>query len=517
MRERNPVSPVALIILDGFGLAPEGPGNAVTLADTPNFDRYWRDCPHTQLAASGLAVGLPEGQIGNSEVGHMNLGAGRVVMQKQTYIQALIDSGDFAKNEVLGEVLGGCKGNTLHFMGLVSDGGVHSDLAHLYALLELASRNTDCEVALHVFTDGRDVGPSTAIRFMEELTGNLNELPGARVASVSGRYYAMDRDKRWDRTERAYNAVVCGESAFTARSGEEAVQRAYNRDETDEFIQPTVVVDEAGRATTVEDGDGIFFFNFRSDRARQLTYALLNEDFDAFKRCRVLRNISYASMMTYAEDIHAPAAFKLPEITRPLAEVLSNAGLKQYHTAETEKYPHVTFFFNAQREDAKPGESRYMEPSPRVATYDLQPEMSAAPLTDRALERLRDHDDAFILLNYANPDMVGHTGVLEAAIKACETADKELGRLVSAVRAKGGAALILADHGNAEKMIAENGGPHTAHTTNPVPFIVVADESVTKNLKLRSGGALGDVAPTVLELLGKNKPPEMTGRSLLHE
>ena len=517
MNRGQRVSPVALIILDGFGLAPEGPGNAVALADTPNFGRYWRGYPHTQLAASGLAVGLPEGQIGNSEVGHMNLGAGRVVMQKQTYIQALIDSGDFARNEVLGEVFSGCEGNTLHLMGLVSDGGVHSDLSDLYALLELASRNTDCEVALHVFTDGRDVGPSTAIRFMEELTGNLSELPRARVASVSGRYYAMDRDKRWDRTKRAYDAIVCGESAFTASSGEEAVQRAYNRDETDEFIQPTVIVDDAGPVGRVEDGDGIFFFNFRSDRARQLTYALLNEDFDAFTRCRVLKNIRYASMMAYAEDIRAPAAFKLPEITHSLAEVLSNAGLSQYHTAETEKYPHVTFFFNAQREDAMPGESRYMEPSPRVATYDLQPEMSAAPLTHRALARLRDFDDDFILLNYANPDMVGHTGVLEAAIKACETADKELGRLVSAVRAKGGAALILADHGNAEKMVADNGGPHTAHTTNPVPFIVVADEAVTEGLRLRAGGALGDVAPTVLELLSVSQPPEMTGRSLLHE
>ena len=510
-----PVSPVALIILDGFGLAPEGPGNAVALANTPNFDRYWRDYPHTQLAASGRAVGLPEGQIGNSEVGHMNLGAGRVVMQKQTYIQSLIDSGDFAENEVLGRVLGGCKGGTLHFMGLVSDGGVHSDLAHLYALLELASRNTDCEVALHVFTDGRDVGPSTAVRFMEELTGNLNELPGARVASVSGRYYAMDRDNRWDRTKRAYDAIVCGQSEFSAQSGEEAVQGAYNRGETDEFIQPTVIVDEAGETTTVRDGDGVFFFNFRSDRARQLTYALLDENFNSFRRCRVLKNISYASMMTYAEDIDAPAAFRLPKVTNPLAEVLANAGLSQHHTAETEKYPHVTFFFNAQREDPLPGESRYMAPSPRVATYDLQPEMSAAPLTDKALARLRNHDDAFFLFNYANPDMVGHTGVLEAAIRACEVADEQLGRLINAVLEKGGAALVLADHGNAEKMIAENGGPHTAHTTNPVPFIVVAGESVTKNLKLREGGALGDVAPTVLELLGVDKPPEMTGRSLL--
>ena len=506
--------PVALIVLDGFGLAPDGPGNAVAKADTPNFDRFWREYPHTQLQASGRAVGLPEGQMGNSEVGHMNLGAGRVVMQKQTFIDALVESGDFYENEVLRETFGACDGiNTLHLMGLVSDGGVHSALTHLYALLELAERHTDCRVAIHAFTDGRDVGPSTGIRFMEELSGNLQAMENAKLASVTGRYYAMDRDKRWERTKEAYDAVVCGRAEFTARSGVEAVQAAYERGETDEFVKPTVIVDDQGEPVApIRDGDAVFFFNFRADRARQLSYALLHEDFDGFGRCRVVKNLHYASMMTYAENIGGPFAFELPEIKNPLAEVLSNAGLTQYHSAETEKYPHVTFFFNALREEALPGETRYMEPSPKVATYDLQPEMSEPALTEQAVARILEHDDDFLLLNFANPDMVGHTGVLEAAIKACGAADEGLGRVVEAVRERGGTVLVLADHGNAERMIDERGGPHTAHTTNPVPFIVIGDD---KNLKLRDGGALGDVAPTVLELLEIEKPAEMTGQSLL--
>ncbi|MGH2543046.1 MAG: 2,3-bisphosphoglycerate-independent phosphoglycerate mutase [Ardenticatenaceae bacterium] len=512
------MAPVALIVLDGWGLAPPGPGNAVYLAETPVFDDLWLRYPRTELAASGLAVGLPEGQIGNSEVGHLNLGAGRVVMQKQTYIQSLIDSGDFYKNEALHKAFAvGAESNALHLMGLVSDGGVHSDLVHFHALLDLAERLDVPRVFVHVFTDGRDVGPTTAKMFMEELTGRLHESGRVYIATVSGRYYAMDRDKRWDRTKRAYDAIVCGEAEFEAHDAVEAAGAAYERGETDEFIKPTVIVDGVGDPVgTVRDGDSIFFFNFRADRARQLSYALLSPTFDAFERCRIAQGLHYASMMEYDPEMRAPFAFTLPEVDKCLAEVLSGAGRTQYHSAETEKYAHVTYFFNALREEPYPGEERCLIPSPKVATYDLQPEMSAPELTAASVERIRSHDDDFILINYANPDMVGHTGVLEAAITACEAVDEGLGQILAALRAKGGRAIILADHGNAEVMIAEDGGPHTAHTTNPVPCILVDDSlDVAHAASLRPGGKLGDVAPTLLALMGLPQPVEMTGQSLL--
>jgi 2,3-bisphosphoglycerate-independent phosphoglycerate mutase len=504
--------PVALIILDGFGLAPEGPGNAVAAASTPSFDRFRRECPSTSLAASGKAVGLPEGQIGNSEVGHMNLGAGRVVMQSLTWIQSRIDSGEFHRNPVLADALASARGGTLHLMGLVSRGGVHSDLEHLLALLELARRDFDGPVRIHAFTDGRDTPPQSALGYLTELEEAIERLAGtARVASVTGRYFAMDRDKRWERIRRAYDAVVCGDAPHSAANGREAVRAAYDRGETDEFIEPTVIAGEGGPLATIEDGDSVIFFNFRADRARQLTHALLGgEKWSEFERCRRPR-VAFASLMQYDANLTAPYAFTPPGARPCLAEVISSAGLRQFHSAETEKYAHVTYFFNAKREEPFAGETRELVPSPKVATYDLKPEMSAPELTERTLARIRDHDDAFILVNYANPDMVGHTGVFEAAVRACEASDRGMGALVEAVVAKGGAALVLADHGNAETMIDENGDPHTAHTTNAVPCLLIG----AGDRGLRDGGVLGDVAPTILELLGLEKPEAMSGRSLL--
>jgi 2,3-bisphosphoglycerate-independent phosphoglycerate mutase len=504
--------PTMLIILDGFGLAPDGPGNAVALANTPNFDKYWADYPHTKLEASGMAVGLPKGQMGNSEVGHMNIGAGRVVMQSLTYIQSQINSGEFYKNPVLNETFDKAKGRALHLMGLVSRGGVHSDLEHLLALLELSKRKDIDPVYIHAFTDGRDTAPDSALGYIDELQHRIDELQhDIHIASVTGRYYAMDRDQRWERVKQAYDAVVCGQAEFSATSGLEAIRAAYARGETDEFIKATVIT-EHGKTVQINDGDAVVFFNFRADRARQLTYALLGDsNWKAFERCKTPR-VHYASLMEYDAALGLPFAFELPALTKPLAQVISEAGLKQYHTAETEN-PHVTYFFNATIEEPFAGETRDMTPSPKeVATYDLKPQMSQPELTEATLKRIQNNDDDFLLLNFANPDMVGHTGVLEAAIKACEAADVGLGQLVEAIRAKGGTVMVIADHGNAEVMIDENGKPHTQHTTNPVPCIIISDN---KNLTLREDGVLGDVAPTLLELMGLAKPREMTGKSLI--
>ena len=508
------VRPVMLVVLDGFGLAPAGPGNAVHLARTPTFDAVWAAYPRTTLAASGLAVGLPEGQMGNSEVGHMNIGAGRRVLQSLTYVQERIDRGDFFANPVLLETYGAARSGTLHLMGLVSDGGVHSDLRHLLALLDLAARERLPRVRVHAFTDGRDSAPDGSPRYLAAVEAKVAELTragvDARVATVTGRYYAMDRDRRWERTVRAYDAVVCGRGEHHAATAAEAVRAAYARGETDEFIAPTVV----GAADPVRDGDAVFFFNFRADRARQLTYALTQPGFAGFVRCATPR-VAFASLMEYDAELGLPYAFALPPLTRGLSEVVAGAGLRQYHTAETEKYAHVTYFFNLQREEPFPGEDRLLVPSPQVATYDLQPEMSAPALTEATLARVAEGVDDFLLINYANPDMVGHTGVLEAAVRACEAVDEGLGRLLAAWRARGGTAVVIADHGNAEQMLTAAGEPHTAHTTNPVPCVLVSDDPAVASLRLCDGGALGDVAPTVLELLGLPQPPEMTGASLI--
>jgi len=504
--------PVMLVVLDGFGIAPAGPGNAVELANKPNFDRYRAQWPHTQLEASGLAVGLPKGQMGNSEVGHLNLGAGRVVMQSLTYLDAAIEDGSFYRNEALVECCRQVKesGGTLHLGGLVSRGGVHSELGHIMALIELARRQGVPRLRLHAFTDGRDTPPDSAIDFVGELEDYLLRGGGDyRIATVVGRYYAMDRDKRWERVTRAYRAVVSGQGEFQAGSAREAIQMAYQRGETDEFILPTVI----GSSEEMQDGDGWIFFNFRADRAKQLSAALLNgPEWQEFERSKVLHNIHYCSLMSYGEQVKRPFAFALPPLTHCLAEVISAAGKTQYHTAETEKYPHVTYFFNATLEQPFGGEERHMVASPKVATYDLQPEMSEPALASDTLARLREKKDDFLLINFANPDMVGHTGVLEAAIRACEASDQGLGLLVEEVLRQNGAVMVLADHGNAEVMIDENGSPHTAHTTNPVPCILIGGP---KDAHLRAGGRLGDVAPTILHLMGLPVPAEMTGRSLL--
>ena len=507
------MNPIILVILDGFGLAPASKTNAIYLAHTPNFDNYWQNYPHTQLQASGEAVGLPEGQMGNSEVGHLNIGAGRVVMQSLSYIQKQIDSEEIFDNSVLNEIYE--VGNSLHLMGLLSDGGVHSNIKHLSGLLELAKRKNIKETYLHIFTDGRDTAPDRGLSFIRELLQKITELNiNAKIATVSGRYYAMDRDNRWERIKNAYDAIVCGEAEFSALTAEEAIKNAYQRGETDEFIKPTVILSNNQPTKTLNDGDAVFFFNFRADRARQITYALMgNESWSDFERCRMVK-VHYASLMEYDKQLNLSYALKLPDVKLPLAEILSKEGKTQYHTAETEKYPHVTYFFNAKFEEPFTGEEHLLISSPKVATYDLQPEMSAPELTEATLARIREYDDDFILINYANPDMVGHTGIIPAAVKACEASDNGLGQLIEAVRKKGGTAIIIADHGNAEKMADENGNPHTAHTTNPVPCIIVGEN---KDLRFREGGILGDIAPTVLELMKIPQPPEMTGQSLIQK
>ena len=478
---------VCLVVLDGWALAEPGPGNAVDLADTPVFDELWQKHPHTTLVTHGPAVGLPEGQMGNSEVGHLNLGAGAVVKQDLLRIDEAIEDGSFYENEALRAA---CRTERLHLLGLVSDGGVHSSMEHLKALVELAQREEVGDVVIHAFTDGRDTAPDSGAGHLAE----VDSWDGARVATVTGRYYAMDRDKRWDRTELAYDAIVGGEAEFSAETGEEAVRAAYERDETDEFIKPTLVADE-GR---IRDGDSVIFFNFRPDRARQLTQKLGEA------------GLAVTTLTEYNEDWDYPIAFPpaRPDVT--LASTLADRGKKQLHVAETEKYAHVTYFFNGGEEDEYPGEERSLVDSPRdVPTYDQKPEMSARAAAEAFSEGWRDGDYTFGIINFANPDMVGHTGVIEAAVKAVETVDECLGQVVDAVQESGGVCVITADHGNADQMLEPDGSPNTAHSMNPVPLIVTADVG-----DLRDGGTLADVAPTILALLGEEQPDEMTGQSL---
>jgi 2,3-bisphosphoglycerate-independent phosphoglycerate mutase len=489
---------VCLIILDGWGLAPPGPGNAVELASTPVFDGLWARFPHTTLAASGRAVGLPEGQMGNSEVGHTNLGAGRVVRQDLVRIDDDIASGAFAENPVLVEACERARASALHLLGLVSDGGVHSHIRHLQALLELARARGVERVHVHAFTDGRDVSPTSGAGFLDQVPG---------VATVSGRYYAMDRDRRWDRVKRAYDAIVRGEGARADDAGD-AVRASYERGVTDEFVEPVVIGDPSqGR---IRDGDVAIFFNFRPDRARELTRALIEPGFAEFDRGSAPPLPWYVQMTEYSDEFHTPIAFPPESITDVLAQVLAEAGMDQLHVAETEKYPHVTYFFDGGNEHPGRGERWQLIDSPRdVPTYDKKPAMSAVEVTDELCGDLTDAH-RFVLVNFANPDMVGHTGVIPAAVQAVETVDGCLGRVVEAVDAHGGVCLITADHGNAELMLNPDGSPHTAHTTNPVPLIVTRE-----GLRLREGGRLADVAPTVLALLGLPAPDAMTGASLV--
>ncbi|MBP2649571.1 MAG: 2,3-bisphosphoglycerate-independent phosphoglycerate mutase [Firmicutes bacterium] len=506
-------SPVALLVLDGWGLGTPGdPSDAIAKANPPHMKLLAELYPSAKIKCSGEAVGLPEGQMGNSEVGHLNIGAGRVVYQELTRISKSIKDGEFFNNPVLTDVLGKVKknGSALHLMGLVSDGGVHSHLDHLYGLLELAKQSGVEQVYIHAFTDGRDVSPTSALTFINAVEKKIVEIGVGRIASVSGRYYAMDRDKRWDRLEKAYAALVYreGEHAANARS---AVERAYTRDETDEFILPTLV-DECGECG-IKAGDGVIFFNFRPDRARQLTQALVNRDFTGFNRRHGFLELNFVCMTKYDESLDVPVAFKPQEIRNTLGGTFSSAGLTQLRIAETEKYAHVTYFFNGGDEHPLKGEERILVPSPQVATYDLEPEMSARPVADKLIEAIKSGKFDLVVVNFANGDMVGHTGHLDAAIKAINVVDECVGRVVAAMRERGGITLITADHGNAEKMIdPETGAPFTAHTVNNVPFILVSEEY--RDSKLRDG-ILADIAPTVLKVAGLEQPKEMTGKSLI--
>jgi 2,3-bisphosphoglycerate-independent phosphoglycerate mutase len=503
--EQLPASAVALIILDGWGLAPDGPGNAVSLADTPAFDELWSAYPHTQLDAGGRSVGLPEGQMGNSEVGHLNLGAGSVVLQDLSRIDEAVEDGSFACNPVLREAFTGAE--RVHLMGLVSDGGVHSGFSHLEALIRLGASLEVADLVVHAFTDGRDTLPTSGAGYLETLEGWIADAGAGRIGSVVGRYWAMDRDRRWDRTQRAYELLVHGRAEHHASSGAEAVRDAYERDETDEFIEPVTVGEEA----RIRRGDSVVAFNFRPDRMRQITRALAEPGFDEVDRGGAAAVERYTTMTQYEEDWTYPVAFppEHPPITLPA--VLASRGVRQLHVAETEKYPHVTYFFNGGDEAPVDGERRELVDSPRdVPTYDHKPQMSATEAAESFVSAWRTDSPTFGIINFANADMVGHTGVIEAAVRAVEAVDRCLGEVVAAVHSAGGACIVTADHGNADHMLEPDGSPNTAHSLNPVPLIVTVS-----GLSLRDGGILADVAPTVLALLGIPQPDEMTGRSLI--
>lgn len=501
-------APVALVILDGWGIGkPDDPNNAVAVGKTPNMDALAAKYPNAKLKCSGEAVGLPDGQMGNSEVGHLNIGAGRVVYQELTRITKAIRDGDFFTNPVFLDVIGKVKksGGALHLMGLVSDGGVHSHNTHLYALLKLAKEQGVEKAYVHAFLDGRDVPPSSGADYVLQLQEEIERLDFGQIATVSGRYYAMDRDKRWERVEKAYLAIACAKGE-AAKGAVGAVKNSYDAGVTDEFVLPTVVGEYPG----MKKGDGAIFFNFRPDRARELTHAFTDETFDGFIRKEGL-DLAFATMTQYEKGLRVKIAYEPQTLVNTLGEVLHKAGMRQLRIAETEKYAHVTFFFNGGVEAPLEGEDRVLIPSPKVATYDLQPEMSALEVTDAVVKEIKAKKHDMIILNFANGDMVGHTGVLFAAVHAVETVDACVGRVVEAVRAEGGTVCITADHGNAEMMVdPETGGPFTAHTTNVVPFIVVSDRVRTVR-----EGALCDIAPTLLTIAGMEIPPEMTGKSLV--
>ena len=506
-----PKKPVALIILDGFAFRDETFGNAVAQANKPNFDKLWNDYPHATLTACGEEVGLPEGQMGNSEVGHLNIGAGRIVYQNLTRIHKSIRDGEFFKNEKFLQAIEHVKANNskLHLMGLLSDGGVHSHYEHLFALLKLAKENGVDEVYVHGFLDGRDVGPTTAIQYIEETEKQMNEIGVGKFASIHGRYYAMDRDKRWERVGLTYKALVDG-IGHTAASAKIGVNSSYEREVFDEFVIPLVITEEGRPVATVDTNDAVVFFNFRPDRAIQLSTVFTNDKFIGFKLSeKHPQNLKFVTFTHYSVDVNAEVAFESQDLVNTVGEVIASKGLTQLRIAETEKYPHVTFFMSGGREAKFPGEERILIASPKVATYDLKPEMSAYEVTDALLESIyADKFDA-ILLNFANPDMVGHSGMLEPTIKAIEVVDECLGKVVNAILEKEGVAIITADHGNSDEVITLEGQPMTAHTTNPVPVIVTK-----QNIVMRDGGILADLAPTMLKLLGVKQPQEMTGNPL---
>lgn len=506
--------PTVLMILDGYGLNEKTAGNAVAEGKTPVMDRLMAECPFVKGNASGMAVGLPDGQMGNSEVGHLNMGAGRIVYQDLTKITKAIQDGDFFENKALLAACENAKNNdsALHMYGLVSDGGVHSHNTHIYGLLELAKRQGLKKVYVHCFLDGRDTPPASGKEYVEELVAKMEEIGVGEVATVMGRYYAMDRDNRWERVEKAYRAMVYGEGE-TAAGGSEGIQASYDKGTTDEFVLPTVVMKDGAPVATIKDNDSIIFFNFRPDRAREITRTFCDDSFNGFDRGGRVKT-TYVCFTEY--DVTIPnkqVAFVKEEITNTFGEFLARKGLKQARIAETEKYAHITFFFNGGVEEPNEGEDRILVNSPKVATYDLKPEMSAYEVCGKLTGAIRSGEYDVVIINFANPDMVGHTGVEAAAIKAIEAVDECVGKAVDAVKEVGGQMFICADHGNAEQLIdEETGEPFTAHTTNPVPFILVnADPAY----RLREGGCLADIAPTLIEMMGLEQPAEMTGKSLI--
>ena len=502
-----------LMILDGFGENNHKEGNAVELANTPNIDRLMKIWPTTNIHASELSVGLPEGQMGNSEVGHTNIGAGRIVYQELTKITKSIEDGDFFAIPELVEAIENCKKNNskLHILGLVSDGGVHSHIRHLFAILELAKRKDFENVYVHCFTDGRDTAPTSGESYITMLEEKMKEKGVGKIATISGRFYAMDRDKRWNRVQKAYDAMVNGEG-IKATSAINAIESSYQKEVFDEFIEPTVICNGDTPIAKIEENDSVIFFNFRPDRAREITRTLVDPEFNEFETKKM--NLNYVCFTQYDETMpNVKVAFKPKRLENTFGEYISKNSLKQLRIAETEKYAHVTFFFNGGEEKQYPGEDRILVPSPKVETYDMQPEMSAPEVTEKVVDAINSKKYDVIILNFANPDMVGHTGNLEAAIKAVETIDASVGKVVEAVNAQNGVLMITADHGNCEQMIDyKTGEPHTAHTTNPVPLILVGMD----NAKLREG-KLADLTPTMLDIMGLKKPEEMTGESIIVE
>ena len=506
--------PVVLMVLDGYGLSSNPEGNAIAMAQTPVMDKLMKECPFVEGQASGMAVGLPDGQMGNSEVGHMNIGAGRIIYQDLTRITKAIDDGDFFQNEVLLQAMENCKKNNsdLHLWGLLSDGGVHSHITHLYGLLEMAKKNGLSNVYVHAFLDGRDTPQASGKSFVEALQQKMDEIGVGKIASLSGRYYAMDRDNNWDRVEKAYNSLVKGEGV-QATDAVQAMADSYANDVTDEFVLPTVIVENGAPLSVVKPNDSVIFFNFRPDRAREMTRAFCDDKFTGFDR--QFLPLTFVCFKDYDETIpNKLIAFQKEEITNTFGEFLAANGLKQLRLAETEKYAHVTFFFNGGVEDPNVDEFRLLVNSPKdVATYDLKPEMSAPEVGMDLVEAIKSDKYDVIVINFANPDMVGHTGVIPAAVKAVERVDELVGEAVKAVEETDGVMFICADHGNAEKMLDyETGKPHTAHTTNPVPFILV---NAGEGVSLREGGCLADIAPTLIDIMGLEQPKEMTGKSLI--
>lgn len=511
--------PIVLTVLDGWGYRPETKGNAIALARKPNYDRILKEFPNTLIHSSGPYVGLPEGQMGNSEVGHLNIGAGRIVQMDITRVDQLIASGEFLRHPLLLEAMNRGRTRQLHLMGLLSDGGVHSQIEHLFALLRMARQNKVEKVFVHCFMDGRDTPPESGIGFLRALEQKMREYGVGQIASVSGRYYAMDRDNRWERIELAYRAVVHGESDAKSSDPIAAMRASYEKGVTDEFVIPVAITTEAapGKPAVprglIRDDDAVIFFNFRADRARQMTRALIEPGFDKFADPARPKNLCYVAMTQYEKTWpwlrYLLAPDKLEHI---LANVFAELDYKNLRVAETEKYAHVTYFFNGGVEKPFPGEERLLVPSPKVPTYDLKPEMSAAGITDGVIHAIEKGDFDAIIMNFANADMVGHSGKLEATIKACETIDECLGRIYQTLRPRGGAWIITADHGNAETMIDPvTGGPHTYHTTNPVPFVLVSEDG---RRTLKTGGSLRDIAPTILGMVGAPEPREMTGHDL---